>query len=659
MNNKTHLLFLILICLFGFNSKFIYTQTVCEEIEKNCDIDIEPKSKKGKSLLEVECGENKFRFSMKNRAEGFYGRSIQLFSDSDLDQVLYWQGVWDLRASTSLGNYLKSELVLRNKARWGNINAINHVTENEVKLKDAVTGKHKHSLGKLLFWMREGWIEILLNDALNIKACNNHYLKLGAFPFKLGRGISLGEAYAVSPGLLGFYSNNVIDQYAFGWLLHGDIVKDQLSYDLYSAILENLSDSFDNVNEKVFAQQIGRRDNPERGFGHINFLVAARLNWNVEICKDSFLNIEPYILYNRVPEQKIDFPANAKSNLATLGLCVDYEGGNWEYGFEFAKNFGSQKVRGWDRNKVLLDRDTSNGNAIFDYSHVLSQDPLTSTSPKKAVESNANKKIVDESKQNPALNGKQIDSTGLYNSITRFRAPYTNKFVGFMFVTDLAYWFNDNLRLAGTLGWATGDEDPNQDVDDPNDSDMDGTYEGFVGLQEIYSGKRVTSVFVIGSNRIPRPLVFPSPTVAVEDRFASNTSGFANLVYVGTGLEWTTYGLCCKKEFVFRPNLLAYWQDTATKKFSIAKKLTINELASKFLGVEMNVFVDMKIVPSLKGFFVGGIFFPGQHYKDVRGKPLNAEQREILDDLDTTGFVDNSLPLLGTAFLGLVLVSGS
>ena len=38
----------------------------------------------------------------------------------------------------------------------------------------------------------------------------------GAFPFELGRGIALGTAYAVDASDLGFYSENAIDQYAFG-----------------------------------------------------------------------------------------------------------------------------------------------------------------------------------------------------------------------------------------------------------------------------------------------------------------------------------------------------------------------------------------------------------------------------------------------------------
>lgn len=654
--NTRSFFFTVLAFLFGFNFNFSFSQEPDEKL-KNQDTNEEvvvkdvKNNEKSTSLLELKSGDNKFKLSFKNRTEGFYGRSTQLLSKSELDQVLYSQTTLDLKFSLALGKILRSDMVLRNKARWGNFTAINHVTDNEVKIKDALTGKHKHFLGRLFFWIREAWVEFSINDAFAMCLPNDHYLKFGAFPFKLGRGISLGEAYAVSPGLLGFYANNVIDQYAFGCLLHGSIIKKELDYDFYWAVLENQSDSFDNVNDKIFSRQVGRRDNPERGFGRINFVVASRLDWFLCPFKpysNGILTLEPYILYNRNPEQKVDFPSDAVSQLATLGLYVDFEGDNWEWGFEFAKNFGHQFVKPWDRNKVVLDRN-SDGFAVFNYNHVVTADPKTTVKPPKAIESNANKKIVDSSDQGANLNGQEIGDSGLYNSLTRFRKGYKNKYKGFMFVADAAYWFCDNFKWAATVGWATGDEDPNVDLHDANDTDIDENFEGFIGLQEIYTGKRVQSVFIIGPNRIPRPLSFPSNNVPEEDRFASNVTGFSNLIFVGTGVEYTT--CACTKEFTIRPNLLAYWEDSKIRKFSKVLKSTLHEdfngFASKYLGFEANVFVDVKLLNNLKGFFVGGIFVPGTHFKHIEGKPLNADQREILEKIKVIDVENNLLPILG------------
>ena len=54
---------------------------------------------------------------------------------------------------------------------------------------------------------------------------------------QLGRGISLGAAYALASGQpLGFYSDGAIHQYAFGFKLSGDIIADLLSYDIYGSV---------------------------------------------------------------------------------------------------------------------------------------------------------------------------------------------------------------------------------------------------------------------------------------------------------------------------------------------------------------------------------------------------------------------------------------
>lgn len=586
----------------------------------------------------------RFEFLLKCRNEAFYGRSLELFSPSSLDQVFYAQTVIDgIIKASFLDGALRSKVALRTKSRWGNPTTIARTTESDFKVTDVIIGKHKHFLGKLFIWMREGWAEIRLNDAFQLCTSREHYLKLGAFPFELGRGISLGEAYAVSPGLLGFYSNEVIDQYAFGALAHGDIIHDKLTYDLYLAVLRNESDTFSNVTAKVFAQEIGKRENPWRGFGKINYAFASRFDWWIRNAFNSkgMLVLEPYILYNHDPEQKVNFPSDATSNLTTVGFMWDYFGSGFvEAGAEFAMNFGRQKVRPWDRNNIEIRRDPDDAHLELVYSHVLNADGS------KAAVTNKNKSVVNKSPQGIAFNDKEIGDSGLFNAVNRFRAGYKNRYKGAMAVGDAAIWIlKDTLKLAGTLAWASGDENPNKDRG-PNDT-SDNDYNGFIGLQEIYSGKRVPSLFVIGPNRIPRPLSLPENLIAQqEDPFPSVTSGFTNLIYGGFGLEWTPCLWNCS--FRVRPNVLSYWQDIATKQFDIVTKSQIDALASRYLGLECNAFIDANILKNCKLYFAGGFFVPGTHFKQVKGLPLNAEQQVALDSLDKTGFVGDVPPVLGT-----------
>ena len=53
------------------------------------------------------------------------------------------------------------------------------------------------------------------------------------------------------------------------------------------------------------------------------------------------------------------------------------------------------------------------------------------------------------------------------------------------------------------------------------------------------------------------------------------------------------------------------------------------------------------VLKDLKLFFVASVFFPGTHYRDIKGKPLNSTQQKLLDRLDRTGFSADRIPNLG------------
>ena len=47
-------------------------------------------------------------------------------------------------------------------------------------------------------------------------------------------------------------------------------------------------------------------------------------------------------------------------------------------------------------------------------------------------------------------------------------------------------------------------------------------------------------------------------------------------------------------------------------------------------------------------YFVGSLFFPGGHYEDIKGKPLNRDQERVLERFIASGASDNEIPNLGT-----------
>lgn len=577
-------------------------------------------------------------FALKNKIENFYGANVGLLSGSCLDRVLFWQGTWDFTIESAIEGVLKSRGVGRIKTRWGNPDTIVRTTETTTKIVDADQRPHRHFIGKQLPWIREAWIEANLNKVLNIDSECKQIFRAGAFSFKLGRGISLGDAYAVNPGVLGFYSNDAIDQYAFGFLMHGDVKPKAITYDAYFSVLENKSDSLREIIAPIYKNEVGGFSGPYRGFGNVNFVLAGRMQF-FPLCNCDWANlmIEPYIFYNYNPEQRVEFPGDASAKLATPGVMVDYVGDRFNWNFEVAFNIGHQSVKGWDRNYITsANRD---GYVVLEYTDIKSSDAADA---KNALVTPDNKKIVNSSPQGVEFNGQEIYDSGLYNTKTRFRPSYINKLRGFMFVGDVAFWcIPDELRWAGAVAFATGDENPNKDLKNPGDSSVDGIYSGFIPFQEIYPGKYIDSVFILGPNLVPRPLSMPSDNVPMNQRYSFGVSGFTNLVYFGQGLQITPKVAPGLK---LRPNIVSYWQQAATKKYDITIRQGTTEYARKYLGTEMNIFVDWNIVKALKAFFVGGIFWPGDHYRDVKGRPLNKDQYDKLLGKDLT-----NLPTLGNS----------
>jgi hypothetical protein len=589
-----------------------------------------------------------FIFSGVFKPETFYGKNVNwLNNDNDFDKSYYSRHVLDLTADILYGaktygqNIVEFLFQLRNKGIWGNPESIASTTFADIKVLNAIRGTHKHGFPRHVFWIRQLWLQFNLSQAANLPFKNTHTFTLGSFPFQLGRGIALGDAYAVGPEILGFWADGAIDQYAFGAKFSGEIFPKILSYDLYTAILQNNSTGLADTEKTILAQEFGGITNPERGFGKVNYIVAGRFNWTVfDNTWLGRLTAEPYGLYNNDPEQKIEFPADASSKLGTVGLASEFYGDRFEFGFDYAVNFGQQRVKGWDRNIV---REDNRGGVV-----TLVNDQVTATYTNlKGVQiteqapfvlNSDAQKIINTTFRNESQNGQEIgvvSSLGyltdmatspivLKNGKARFGNPYTNKYEGWMFVTDAAYSFckNKDLQLAIAAGVTSGDDNPNFET-------RDDTYEGFIGLQEVYSGKRVRSVFLLGgAGRLKRLLSTPaSSDVQAPSTKAQAISGFTNLVFCGTSLKWKPK--TWKKPFEINPNVLALWQERQIGN------------ARTFLGVETGLFINWSLLKDLKLFWVSSMFFPGSHYKDRMGTPvLTDEERAFANSENPTAIQD-------------------
>ena len=220
------------------------------------------------------------------KEEMFYGKNISLLNNfNEFDRILYWRHILDVSLDIVYGaktyGHKAIELygTLRNRGVWGNPK-IATTTLTPVKLSETVFGAHEHAIPLHVLWIRELWMQMDIGDVLHLALPTRQTFTLGAFKFELGRGISLGSAYSVGHQLLGFYTEDIIDQYAFGGKLSGFIIDPVLTYDLYTALLNNKSSSLGDTAEHVYGQEYGRLNFPERGFGKVKFLVAGRVIWS-------------------------------------------------------------------------------------------------------------------------------------------------------------------------------------------------------------------------------------------------------------------------------------------------------------------------------------------------------------------------------------------
>jgi hypothetical protein len=599
------------------------------------------------------------------KPEAFAGKNFTFLNNNNFqDQIFYFRHTNDWFFDLVYGKetfgrpVVEFKTSMRNRAVWGSPSTIANTLHSPIKGGGVEFGEHNHAFPRLFFWMREAWLQVSLPEFLHLGLENNHTFTVGAFPFELGRGISLGSAYALGPGPLGFYSDAMVDQYAFGLKFSGEIVPQVLTYDVYGSILQSRSSSLGETNKPIYKNEIGRRDNPARGFGKDNYIIAARLNWTaMDDRRWGKVIFEPYGLYNNDPEQRIEFDGDASSKLGTFGFAGEYIGSRLEFGFDIAKNVGSQFVKPWDRNRIVLEN--YNGQIVAVNNNVIMvSDNAFNGLKTPDVPKNPSQKIIGQSSdlgsasQNGQLipGGQDLASVGyaqgplsLKNSDRRFRTGpegngYYNKYKGWMAVADAGYWvYRKVLQVAITGGYASGDQDPNFDV-------IDGDFKGFIGLQEAYAGKRVKSVFLLGTvGKAKRPGTAPENPLANKD-FAASCSGFTNLGFIGSGLTWKPAD--CVTRFVLNPNVFAYWEPSPGKKFNAQTGMNSPEDASKFLGIELNTFLSYYPFASLKCFAIGSVFFPGQHFKDIKGKPLDDAQKRALDKFKIN-FDPKSLPNVG------------
>jgi hypothetical protein len=582
------------------------------------------------------------------KPESVFANNYNFFNSDDIDRTLKIQNTFDLglRAVPKTGT-VEFYMGARNRLAAGDPTAASSTSKVATRVVDAFQEPHSHASGKNFIWIRELWMRWDIGKVFNLPTDSNQSVTIGIFPFQVGRGIALGDVYAAGPELLGFYSETYVDQYAFGLLFSGDVWSDWVTYALYFGLLKNKSGNIKEVQEKIYASRYEYQNRPQRGFGDINYVIANY--FNIYALRDDVygsMRLQPYWVFNQDNGQMIEFPNDAQSLLGTIGLEGEYLSKYFEFGFEMAFNAGKQIRFGWDRNIVKLIDD---GGRISEVnSHVVTALDGGSNVPFVSAKDPAQKAIYAVP-QTQCSNGQQIpgDFTTIgyldnpagtiFNTKDRFSDPYDTILKGWMILADTSIWIlPGDLRVSLTAGAASGGVNPHFNTED-------GNYDGFVPLQEAYSGKRVK--FAFPTSKIQRPVGNPVYE-DTDNKLTKTTSGFTNLVFAGGGVSWTPSSW--ENAFKLNPNVIAYWNEKSVPLLLPLGNLVDGCLpqASNFLGVELNLYLDYNIVKNLKLFAVTSFFIPGTFFSDIEGRRAAFDQDQEQGD-DATGFVADTIPKYG------------
>lgn len=608
------------------------------------------------SAFTLKKGDAELAIGGKAQIQHYFDRNAYLLNSNLPDECEYFKHQIDVNFDASYGQErfghkaIEAYLDLRHKGTWGKSFSVadrdaGSVDQSSVKVGDAFVGAHSHATGRALPWVSEAWLQVSANAVFSIKSDKIHTLKLGWFPFELGRGISLGKWYGSNREILGLYYYDREDKFAPGINLSGELIKDRLSYDLYYAKFEERNRSLSDTISVIRTHWLDATGIKWRGTGKDDELYAARLKFKaLKDSKFGTLELEPYVSYNVASDQWYEIEPDVKTKLGALGLSAEYAKNNFECGAEIATNFGKEDVMAIDRNKVELQKG-ADGYLQEVYSHVLTIPAVGANFIKApyidAAKAQANTTAVLAARQNGAaitapyynsgvnaagnrafVVGHDAAYADVYNtplSANRFRPAYTNNFCGWMFVTDAAYKFESkNIKVAATYAYASGDANPHE-------NEVTKNYKGFAGIHEGYYGKRVPSIFLLDQRMLKRPTTLTRNS----DELVADMA-FTDLHLVGAGATWTP--CVCGKSVTLNPNMILFWKACDSRKVILTGvgnaatwEASTTENARKFMGTELNLVAKCELLKDLVAFGNFAAFVPGGYFSDTAGVPLDGD----------------------------------
>jgi len=295
---------------------------------------------------------------------------------------------------------------------------------------------------KFQIWMRE--ISLLYAPTENKMS----FLQLGIFPFKVGNGFVLGDAYDINIPISWQYLSEQIDQFRPGFLVHLGNQKKSISGDAYIAMTTSQNNLTAATSSTFTKHLIHLADGQSNGKS-----VVAVFRINFDPLENHNFQISPSLFFQK-DKQFLEFHEDATSTLCTPNLYGFYKKGDIKISFECAKNLGQQNVKAIDRNLIAT----------------------------------------------PSMGEKIL---GFENAYNRYRKSYINTYGGFLAYLDLVFTKkNITWGVAGT--YASGDNEPhdtyetilmNRFTPGVDYKDYTKKYNGFIGTDQLYETPALNNLY--------------------------------------------------------------------------------------------------------------------------------------------------------------------
>jgi hypothetical protein len=651
-------------------NKILYNQK--EEQEKQAFIEV-------KKNAEEPC-----TFVSQFDARHFFGNNLQLLnSKNSFDNYFFTQYTFDgglyIHPHSHYGEKESVEFKVtgRVKGNAGNVSRYTQTQRKKSKVGWAITElDEQHATNKMMFWIRNLWIKYHFDKDKSTS------FTAGLFPFSVGHGIALGNASVIGQPLPGNYTLQEVDQFRPGVLLSSKFYDNRMIYQLYLGTLATYSDNYLTTGEFSNAQNLEKTDEVSRGEFKGNYVFAGQLSCKPYTSETTNTLCSSYLIFNHNNNEHVEFQNDSSSRLLTLGAFAELKNGSLEFSVEGARNFGSQKVKKWDRNTFTFGAKTFNTHLFFinpeevtaatnpaypsigivtgkitptDYNNAIEGALNTNsiytqaiglTSPNNFSRTFANGEIFGL----PTPIGSTPATIVYKNSYSRFRKAYTNSYEGWFIVADANYQ-SDNRRFGGSLGIISGDNNPNDTQDFVLASrrtsgltykDINKDYKGFVGVQEMFTSKSIKPKFIHEAQKLNCPLT------ACDELTKPMLS---NLMFFGLGLH--NDSVINQKEFSVNTNIIAYVQHKKVNKgtnlsyadfqnitFSTAQQEDRLKKLDTFLGFELNVSTHYKIAHDLNFYCNAAVFIPGKYYSEATGKYIPIKNQIDFNRADNTGIQD-------------------